>query len=563
KGYMPLHMVFSPLERKRLLPDKGYNFLVHIARNLVAAFHKIHEAGLVAGDVNEGNLLINANGLVAFIDCDSFQVKSDTHTWHCEVGVPRYTPPELLNQSSFAHIERTSNTDGFSMAILVFQLLFLGRHPFAGINTSNRDLDEEAAIRAGEFAYSLSGKKHVLQPPPNTLPFQWLPGSLQGCFHRAFESTTRPSTAEWLTALDELLLNISICSNVPLHTYPAGAPYCPWCYFKEQKGILYFLDKQMPGYAPVGDVPQFVNGFNIADWEIPEWEPPDWPAGRPVQPIDRFARQELMLAGVLLVLLVPFGLLAVLNVSTPGPTPLVAIALIARVLVYWRSRTHKTIQKNYDTYKKAASQAKQVLDSALNARMTTTGLHNYNKALRQLHAAIEGFKQLHIEEQVQLEQVEDRHFYRELNQFLTAFQIADHDIPGIGNSLKKALLQHGIITAGHFDQLRQIKVPGIGPRKAKQLVEWQQSLSVNFVYNPDFIAIDREKQQVMAAIAARRKQLEVDIDQLRRQTAPMRSQIRVTIAARDQQLNELSFQWQEADDYVERYRKAMRISPKV
>jgi DNA-binding helix-hairpin-helix protein with protein kinase domain len=91
-GYVPLHMIFSPMDRKKMFPDKGYNFLVHIARNLATAFYKLHEAGLVVGDVNEGNILINASGLVVFIDCDSFQVAGNDTWYYCEVGVPRYTP---------------------------------------------------------------------------------------------------------------------------------------------------------------------------------------------------------------------------------------------------------------------------------------------------------------------------------------------------------------------------------------------------------------------------------------------------------------------------------------
>ena len=52
-GYVPLHKVFNPMDRKSLFPEKGYNFLVHVARNLATAFYKLHEAGLVVGDVNE------------------------------------------------------------------------------------------------------------------------------------------------------------------------------------------------------------------------------------------------------------------------------------------------------------------------------------------------------------------------------------------------------------------------------------------------------------------------------------------------------------------------------
>ena len=129
-GYVPMHTIFSPMDRKRMFPDKGYNFLVHVARNLATAFHKLHGEGLVVGDVNEGNILLNGAGIVAFIDCDSFQVKKDRvgekGYFLCDVGVPRYTPAELLKVGSFEKVVRTVNTDSFSLAVLIFQLLFLG-----------------------------------------------------------------------------------------------------------------------------------------------------------------------------------------------------------------------------------------------------------------------------------------------------------------------------------------------------------------------------------------------------------------------------------------------------
>src|SRR5438128_202066 len=69
-NYVPLHMLFSPMDRKKMFPDKGYNFLVHVAKNLASAFYTLHAAGLIIGDVNEGNILVNSQGMVAFIDCD-------------------------------------------------------------------------------------------------------------------------------------------------------------------------------------------------------------------------------------------------------------------------------------------------------------------------------------------------------------------------------------------------------------------------------------------------------------------------------------------------------------
>ena len=140
KGYVPLHNLFSPMDRKSLFPDKGYNFLVHVARNLSSAFNALHASQLIVGDVNEANIFVDAKGMIAFIDCDSFQVKEGNHYHYCEVGIPRYTPPELLRTNSFTNVLRTKNTDSFSLAILLFQLLFLGRHPFAGKNNTTLDL---------------------------------------------------------------------------------------------------------------------------------------------------------------------------------------------------------------------------------------------------------------------------------------------------------------------------------------------------------------------------------------------------------------------------------------
>ena len=94
--YVPLHNLFSPMDRKRLFPDKGYNFLVHVARNLSVAFHSLHSDGIIVGDVNEGNILVNGQGMITFIDCDSFQVKDGNRFHYCEVGVPRYICPGLL-----------------------------------------------------------------------------------------------------------------------------------------------------------------------------------------------------------------------------------------------------------------------------------------------------------------------------------------------------------------------------------------------------------------------------------------------------------------------------------
>jgi DNA-binding helix-hairpin-helix protein with protein kinase domain len=262
-AFVPLHMLFSPMERKKLFADKGYNYLVHVARNLAMAFYKIHQMGIIIGDVNEANILVNPNGMVAMIDCDSFQVKNGKRYHFCEVGVPRYTPPELLEKGSFTNVVRTVNTDAFSLATLIFQLLFLGRAPFTGINQSKEEIDEEKAIRTKEFAYSLKRSNKKLLPAKHSLSLKKFPQGTVKLFHQAFEEVShRPTPKDWVIALDELNKQLEECTSFKVHQYPKTMQECPWCRFKAEDGITFFLDDTY--VAPVQhltDIDRFVNGF--------------------------------------------------------------------------------------------------------------------------------------------------------------------------------------------------------------------------------------------------------------------------------------------------------------
>ncbi|HUN56108.1 MAG TPA: hypothetical protein VMU29_13235 [Smithella sp.] len=126
-----IHDLYGPASRKQLFPTADWRFLILAARNLAAAIDTIHSYGHVIGDLNQKGVLITNNGLVKLIDCDSFQIQYDNKNFLCDVGVPDFTPPELQD-NPFQGIVRTQNHDNFGLAVLCFQLLFLGRHPFVG-----------------------------------------------------------------------------------------------------------------------------------------------------------------------------------------------------------------------------------------------------------------------------------------------------------------------------------------------------------------------------------------------------------------------------------------------
>jgi len=500
--YVPLHVLYSPMDRKKLFPDKGYNFLAHVARNLATAFHKLHEAGLVVGDVNEGNILINESGLVAFIDCDSFQIRHDHGRYYCEVGVPRYTAPELLRLSSFEQVERTGNTDSFSMAVLIFQLLFLGRHPFAGRNASNEDIDEEKAIRQHLFAYSLRQPQPRLLPPKDAYDLRELPQSIVTLFHEAFETESRPMPHKWIAALEGLLGDMQSCSHSKLHFYPVAAKSCPWCRFREERGILFFLDDDLPQAHPGADLHSFVQGF----WIDPVFlktpasmMPPNTVDGIPPQTsLNSYRRRRnLMLLSLVLTFFVsvawywfaPFGILAFLVIRFGNLFPAI----------------RKERQQREDEF----AAARTALDNlhgqypALEHEVTV-----FNKDLAKYQGMLERYRNLPREFRERKKLLEEDHYRQQLETYLSQFRIAHHLIPGLGPARKQQLADAGILTASDIGRLRSTKVSGIGPAYLQRLEDWRRSVSGGFVYVPDATALQQELIRLNKELTAQKLQME-------------------------------------------------------
>ncbi len=514
-GYVPLHNLFSPMDRKRLFPDKGYNFLVHVARNLATAFYALHAVGIVVGDINEGNILVNGQGMIAFIDCDSFQIKDASHYYLCEVGVPRYTPPELLVNSTFENIVRTINTDSFSMAILIFQLLFLGRHPFAGKNISDTDIDEETAIKNNWFAFSIHQPNGKLLPPIDSFPIKSLPTDLVEMFHQAFEQIlNRPSPAKWVSGLDSLLKTMVNCAVSPIHTYPSSFNNCPWCAFKEKRNILYFIDAI---YAPItdstSDIASFINGFKVEKLTFSKLKlaNPSPDALTPLPIHERFSKykkyhQLTLIVGVIssFILIKLSGLAYFFYLLVP------ITGLLLNKFLPWNGKIREELERRkrfYEDYKRQ-------LEIDLQLHNQPTEITSYKDASTRIERLIERFKQLPQELIDKQKDAEERIYASQLNTFLTEFSIAATDIASLGQTRRAALIEADITTAADIEKLKTIKVQGIGSKFIKQLQDWQRHISYGFIYHPDNSLLQKESKTVIAEMAQTKKQLEKEIMQI-------------------------------------------------
>ena len=139
--------------------------MLRTALNIACGLASVHATGCVVGDINHSGILISNNALATLIDCDSFQIQVGGKAFLCKVGVPDFTPPELQGKRLDQFI-RTPNHDAFGLAIVLFNLLFMGRHPFAGRFLGRGDIPLEMAIAQYRFAYSARNETQT-EPPPN------------------------------------------------------------------------------------------------------------------------------------------------------------------------------------------------------------------------------------------------------------------------------------------------------------------------------------------------------------------------------------------------------------
>jgi DNA-binding helix-hairpin-helix protein with protein kinase domain len=250
-GHREIHALNGPSARKAAFPDASWAFLVRVARNLAAAFDTVHRHGHVIGDVNQGNVVVSRKATVRLIDCDSFQVTYLGQTYPCRVGVPLFTPPELQGQR-LDSVQRTHEHDRFGLAVLVFQLLFMGRHPFTGRHP-NRVVPVEAAIREGLFAFGQAARGQGWEPPPFSLTLEDVTRPVADLFERAFGPKAaaggpRPTAADWVRELEALETRLVICGDDPRHAHAPAHGSCPWCRIENDGGPSFFFLAQ--GSAP-------------------------------------------------------------------------------------------------------------------------------------------------------------------------------------------------------------------------------------------------------------------------------------------------------------------------
>ena len=200
---------FISANERRHLPERQqeYEYRTRIGVKIAEAFRWLHTIHVRIGDVNPSNILVSDDGSVMLIDCDSFQIPGPPghQPYPCVVGSPEYTAPEI---DDFRRQFRSQDSDNFALAVLLYQLLGNGSHPYQGVDASAADAVSSIRerIKGHRFAHQPQGG--LWRPTPGQVrSWRAMPEAVRNAFRQAFSPGAphigRPTADAWASILDQ------------------------------------------------------------------------------------------------------------------------------------------------------------------------------------------------------------------------------------------------------------------------------------------------------------------------------------------------------------------------
>jgi DNA-binding helix-hairpin-helix protein with protein kinase domain len=504
--FKDIHLLYNPKSRTREFPPKAnWRFLIHTASNVARAFGTIHDHGHVIGDVNQSNVRVSPEtAVVSLVDCDSFQITANGRVYPCEVGVPLYTPPELQNVE-FREVIRTSNHDNFGLAILIFHLLFMGRHPFAGKFLGSDEMPIEKAIAEQRFAFARDTQRTQMLPPPACITLGHLPEGIGNLFTRAFSSdgaSARPHGREWIAELDALAGRLIVCSSNKAHLFFNSLSSCPWCQI-ESSGVLLFVDYTIvdtstafsieliwsrllaipsPG---LGNMPSLLTFTNSIE-----------PSAR-AKAVVRKRRYKLAATIVAAIVALAFVLIS--------PDGFVYMYFLGMGIAMLRKFIESDGPKEFG---QAARDAEARLRNLQHSWQCEASGEVFSAELDRLRTLTDEHRKLPDLRKQKIRELQRALYETQLRHYLEQFDTASADIPYIAEGRKAMLSAYGIDNAADLTKSALEAVPGFGHFLIAQLLAWRHSLQAKFKFDPSRGIDPADIQRVDYDITKRRVEIE-------------------------------------------------------
>jgi len=447
------------------------------------------------------------------IDCDSFQIAAPHESYLCDVGVSNFCPPELQDLSSYHGVKRTFNHDNFGLALLIFHILFGGRHPFSGV-PQRPDVGErmESDIKAFRFAYSRTAQTRGFQPPPNSIPLAILPDDIAIMFELAFTergaSGGRPSAQQWTSALDMLRNRLKACERSSMHVYPNHLTHCPWCDL-DQRGVVYFIDLKIVLAGPQSTFALQQTWAAIEAITAPPALPlprVDYIAviARPLSPEIPGTAQKVFLR-----ILVVIG-----AITCVALVPFLFLLILIGAGIAWSAAGSKgEVERNAERSRRQAALegAKRDYEAIVGRAQREAGAEGFTAKKQELIRMRDEFRELPAIEKREIDKLYATAESRQKQQYLMRCFIDSAGISGVGVTKKAALRSFGIETAADVSWSSVRSVRGFGDVRTRAVVDWRNACERRFVFDSRVAVTESDKNAIRAGIAARKRVLEVGI----------------------------------------------------
>lgn len=502
-----VHKLYSPKSRRRAFPEADFRFVVRAAANIARAFGVVHARGHVLGDVNHGNALVGRDGTVKLIDCDSFQIRGSRKSFTCDVGVPLFTPPELQGRV-FRGLRRTANHDAFGLAVLLFHLLFLGRHPYAGRHEKG-DMPIEQAIAESRFAYGAASASLGVSAPPGTLPLDTFGPEIAELFERAFEAPggggggggrggggvsrgdgggKRPSAVDWVDALAELEAQLVSCANSRFHFRPGGGPACCWC---EIEGRT-----RSRAFGPQGPIAEALSGERLGElWDaiasvgaLPP-APAILKAFRNVPTASlakraarKFLHVDPSIGHVVTSWALVFLGLAVL-VGRPGENVLASMLMLGLAASIRVPRLWRSLFSFKGELERELLLAEHRWKNAIERWNSECSSAGFDKLLRELEVAREELKNLPNTLSERLKDIQAGRFWKQKERYLNAARLVDEPFLHTTATDLAHLAGQNVTTAADIRRISAFLNRVVSQESARELLGWYSGLEKAFRYD--------------------------------------------------------------------------------
>jgi DNA-binding helix-hairpin-helix protein with protein kinase domain len=504
-GRKDIHHLYSPKSRRVDFQRADWRFLIRASANTARAFAVVHEIGCIIGDVNHGGVLVAQDATVRLIDCDSFQVINGSRRFLCEVGVETFTPPELQGKP-FKGVVRNQNHDNFGLAVLIFLMLFMGRHPFAGKYLGPDQMPIPRAIKECRFAYGARRATVQMEKPPGTPALSIVGDDVAFLFERAFAKEMiaggRPTPRDWIDSLERLEKTLKQCSANPSHWHRNDTS-CPWCPMEGATGV--------PLFPIIADIAASAVNIDTLWRQVealphpgqpPAFSAPAVQASQAAKSAGSANHNRKVIASVVAGIMIAISVLA----GLPSPLPFVLfVGGVAAFFALLRLLDKNEVVRSFEVAKNTSSARWTDIQRQWQERTSSQPFEQKKSDLQAVRRSLSEIPNLRLKK---LDQLRQNQRAIQLATFLDQYEIQRAKISGIGPGRKQTLQSYGIETAADLNSAAITRVPGFGEKMADKLLAWRASLEKKFRFDPAEAIDPRETMRVEQEVLVERRRLE-------------------------------------------------------